>query len=843
MITTDTEKKIFNYDEVFQASKNYFNGEELPARVFADKYAMKNSKGEFLELTPDDMHKRMAIQFAKVEMKFHSSVTEGHSEYGVLRTGLYSEAIYELFKDFKYVIPQGSVMALLGNNQTYGSLSNCIVIPELFDSYGGICYSDQQLALLMKRRCGVGMDISNLRPAKAPTTNAGGSSSGAVSFMERFSNTTREVAQNGRRGALMITIDIAHPDVEQFVTIKQDLSKVTGANISLRLSDEFMEAVKNDTEYTHRWPIDSNEPKYTKTVKARDLWSVIIKAAHTSAEPGLIFWDRQHKYSTSSIYPGFKNTSTNPCSEIAMQGGDSCRLIAINLFGFVNNPFTKEANFDFDKFYQITYESQRLMDDLVELELQAIEKILGKIESDSEPDNIKSVELETWQLLYNAGKKGRRTGLGFTALADVLAALGMKYDSQEAIEMIEAIMRFKLKAEFDSSIDMAIERGSFEGFDPIIENESEFVQMIQKEFPNLYDRMMKYGRRNISISTVAPTGSLSILAQSSSGLEPVFMTSYKRRKKVNASNLDVKVDFVDDLGDKWQEFPVYHPKLKMWMDITGEVDELKSPYQGSTAPEIDWIQRVQIQSIIQKYITHSISSTINLPNDVSIEKVGDIYMKSWEMGLKGITVYRDGSRSGVLISNEPKKETYKETNAPKRPKSLDCDIIRFTNKGEKWIGFVGVFDGRPYEVFTGRADSYSILDTEIPSSIESGQMRRSKIDGQSKYDFIYNDKGEEKIQEWINKAFNNHYWNYARMISGVLRHGMPLPYVVDLINTLNLDDEVITTWKNGVARMIKKYIPNGTEATDKKCKDCSSESVIYQEGCLVCNNCGSSKCG
>jgi ribonucleoside-diphosphate reductase alpha chain len=692
------------------------------------------------------------------------------------------------------------------------------------------------------------LDLSTLRPSGSSVTNAAGSSTGPVSFMERFSNTTREVAQSGRRGALMLTIDIEHPDVENFVNIKQDLSKVTGANISVRLSDEFMNAVKNDTDYTHRFPLDEHlkegETQMKTTVKARDLWNTIIKAAHTSAEPGLIFWDRQHKYSTSSVYPGFRNTSTNPCSEIAMQGGDSCRLIAMNLFGCVVDPFTDHAYFDYDKFYEITYESQRLMDDLVELELEAVSKIIAKIEADPEPDKIKQVELDTWRMLHEAGKKGRRTGLGFTALGDAIAALGLKFDSEESIATIDKIMRTKLRAEFDSSIDMSVERGSFEGFDVNVEKTSDFVNMMKEEFNDVYGRMMTHGRRNISISTVAPTGSLSILAQTSSGLEPVFMLSYKRRKKINDStDKNAKVDFVDSLGDKWQEFVVYHPKLKMWMEVTGETDETKSPYAGSTAPEIDWVKRVEMQAVIQKYITHSISSTINLPNDVSVEKVGEIYMKSWEMGLKGITVYRDGSRSGVLVANDKKDETAAtkiyENNAPKRPKSLDCDVIRFTNKGEKWIGFVGLFEGRPYEVFTGKAD-----DMKIPYYVEEGKIRKTKTDKEgSKYDFVYTDKDKvEVVEEWLNKTFDKHYWNYAKMLSGILRHGMPLPYVVDLINSLNLDNDLITTWKNGISRMIKKYIPDGTEATDKQCKQCKSESVIYQEGCLVCNNCGSSKC-
>src|SRR6185295_2749979 len=502
----------------------------------------------------------------------------------------------------------------------------------------------------------VGIDISTIRPAGTEVANAAGTTTGAVSFMDRFSNTTREVAQNGRRGALMITMDIAHPDVEQFITAKQDLSKVTGANVSVRLSDEFMQAVIDDADYTHRFPIDSENPTHTKTVRARELWETIITCAHKSAEPGLIFWDRQHKYSTSSVYPGFKNVSTNPCSEIAMQGGDSCRLTAMNLFSFVENPFSKKAKFNFEKLYEVSYESQRLSDDLVELELEHIDRILAKVANDSEPDYIKEVEVRTWKLLQDQGRKGRRTGLGFTALGDALAALGLQFDSEEALKVIDEIQKTKCVAEFDSSIDMSIERGSFEGFNADVENTSEFIQMMQKEIPEVYDRMMQFGRRNISVSTVAPTGTLSILAQTSSGIEPVYMLAYKRRRKVNPHDKNARIDFIDPSGDSWMEFEVYHPKLKMWMEVSGEKDLKKSPYYGSTAPEIDWIKRVEIQSIVQKYVTHSISSTINLPNDVAVEKVGEIYLEAWKHGLKGITVYRDGSRTGVLVSKDEKKK-------------------------------------------------------------------------------------------------------------------------------------------------------------------------------------------
>lgn len=839
----------YSYEEVLKNCVAYFDGDELAASTWMNKYAMKDKSKKFLELTPADMHLRMAKQFARIEKEYkEKSHLNGSfkylSKYGQEREFLDERKIYSYFKDFKYIIPQGSVMSSLGNPHVIASLSNCIVLPEIYDSYGGIFYTDQQLAQLFKRRCGVGIDISTLRPAGMSVSNAAGTTTGAVSFMERFSNTTREVAQNGRRGALMITIDIAHPDVEQFITVKQDLSKVTGANISIRLSDEFMNAVSNNTDYTLRWPIDAAKPKYTKVVKAKELWNTIIKCAHNTAEPGLIFWDRQHYYSTSSVYPGFKNVSTNPCSEIAMQGGDSCRLIAINLFNFIEKPFTAKAKFNYKKFYEITYEAQRLMDDLVDLELEAIERIMAKIESDVEPDYIKEVEINTWKLLYNAGRKGRRTGLGFTALGDTLAGLSLKFDSAEAISEVEKIMKTKCEAEFDSSIDMAIERGKFSDFDTKIENTSEFVQMLKKDLPKVYTRMMKFGRRNISISTVAPTGTLSMLAQSSSGLEPVFMLSYKRRRKVNPQDKNGRVDFVDPMGDSWQEFTVYHHKLKLWMETTGETDISKSPYQGSTAPEIDWRKRIELQSAVQKYTTHSISSTINLPNDVSIDKVGQIYLEAWKSGLKGITVYRDGSRTGVLVSNEKKPESVdiKETQPPKRPKTLEAEIVRFMNHDEKWIAVVGVISGKPYEVFTGRAEeSFS-----IPQWLERGWVIKNKAeDGSKRYDFQYMDKEGYRVTiEGLSRSFNKEYWNYAKLISGVLRHGMPLPHVVGLIENLHLYNDTINTWKTGVERALKKFIPDGTKAVDRKCNECGSpDGLIYEEGCIKCKNCGSSKCG
>ena len=850
--TKTKNKKIYTYEQVLEKSISYFKGDELAATTWMNKYAMKDDAGQFVEQSPDDMHKRMAKEFGRIEadykLKYNlNGSAKFLSKYGQEREDLTEEKIYNYFKEFGYIIPQGSVMSSLGNYYQLASLSNCIVVPDLHDSYGGVFYTDQQLAQLFKRRCGVGVDISNLRPAGARVSNAAKSTSGAVSFMNRFSNTTREVAQNGRRGALMLSMDIAHPDVEDFITIKQDLQKVTGANISIRLSDEFMSAVESNSEYTHKWPIESDNPKFTKTVNAKELWDTIIKCAHNTAEPGLIFWDRQHWYSTSSVYPKYKNASTNPCSEIAMQGGDSCRLIAINLYNFVEKPFTKEAKFLMEDFYKATYEGQRLMDDLVDLETEAIGRILAKIDADDEPEKIKAVEKETWELLLKTGIEGRRTGLGFTALADMIAAMGMAIDSDAAIAKTEEIMKEKCRAEFDSSIDMSLARGSFVGFDAKIEKTSEFVQMMEKELPDVYERMMKFGRRNISISTVAPTGTLSMLAQTSSGIEPVFMTHYKRRRKLNEQDREAKVDFIDDSGDKWQEFTVYHHNLKTWMEVTGETDITKSPYSGSTAPEINWLKRVEMQAVVQKYVTHSISSTINLPNDVSLDEVSNIYLESWKQGTKGITVYRDGSRSGVLVSADEKKEDvlenteFKETKAPSRPERLDAKVVRFKNNKEKWIAVVGLLNGRPYEIFTGKTEDVF----NMPPTVEYGWViKNRREDGSSQYDFQYEDKDGYKVtMGGLSRSFDKEFWNYAKLISGILRHGMPLHYVVDLIEKMNLYDANINTWKSGVVRALKTFIADGTKVSDHTCRECGDEGLVYEEGCLKCVSCGYSKCG
>jgi ribonucleoside-diphosphate reductase alpha chain len=1261
---TDKILKIYSKQEVEKSTLQYFKNDELATNVWLSKYCLKDEKN-YYELNPDDMHHRLAKEFFSIEKTYNNDISKNLSEYGKKRETLTEEKIFNYFKNFKYISPQGSIMNMLGNNDVIGSLSNCVVVPKIFDSYGGIMFADQQLAQLFKRRCGAGIDISTLRPAKYKVTNAAGTSTGAISFMERFSNTTREVGQclifnsliltkdgikeirnitnndyvwtrigwvkvnklinngkketyklktkrgyeiisscehiylngdnketklkdfnigdnvvllvgsdtnfeelslehieyvskqphsiinlnklsfpkllnkdlayllgysygdghfsynrkgkpetlhlsihgndtetlkklqniilsefnyiakekkgsgnvkklniysvelcewlkyneiakekafnikipnlilksnsdiqmsffsgyfdadgcahktgknvrassishdfilemqklllgngvisniqtfiskeknrhveyrlniqgsysqeqlifktnsiklknmtrcsmqenilspytyknfnhlvnirknfpyvpmynnrkisisalnklykkteneekisfideiiniekfgeydtydlkldeehlfwcegfyvhnSGRRGALMTSIDVRHPDIFDFVKIKRDLKKVTGSNISIMLRDDFMEAVTKNDKYVLRFPVDSNieDALITKEINAIDLWNEIIKSAHQCAEPGLIFKDRQHLYSTSSIYPNWLNISTNPCSEIAMND-DSCRLMIVNYFGCVINPFTKQAIFDFNKLYEISYEAQRLIDDLVDLELLAVKKIINKIKNDPEPEYIKSVELETWKNLYNKGKAGRRTGLGFTGIGDVFASLGLKYDSNEAMKLLNKISETKFLAEFDSSIDMAIQRGKFDDFNPEYENKSEFVLMIKNEYPELYERMMKFGRRNISISTVAPTGSLSILTQTTSGIEPLFMIGYKRRKKINPNEKNVKIDFVDEMGDSWIEFEVLHPRVKEWKEINNVSDvNINNPYIGSTASEIDWLKRIKIQSIVQKYVTHSISSTINLPKDVTPEKVSEIYLEAWKMKLKGITVYRDGSRSGVLIADESKKEVveFQENNAPKRPKRLKGEIHRFQNNLEKWIAVVGLKDGKPYELFTGLLINglsnipLNIKDCEIVKNIieteeldENGKLIKVR---KKRYDIEYTDSnGIKQIHIGLNQAFNPEFWNYAKLISGILRHGMPLIKVYELIDSLTFREENINTWKNGVVRVIKRYIIDG-EKTKGKCPECGGTDFIFEEGCIRCKNCSWGKC-
>lgn len=815
---------------------NYFNNDELAAKVWVEKYALRSSKGDLLENLPEEMHHRMAKEFYRIEEHYNSSSCESEklSDYGQTRLALTYDSIFEYFKDFKYLVPQGSVMSNLGDSSKFTSLSNCVVVPEIFDSYGGIFFSDQQLAQLYKRRCGVGIDISNLRPIYNKVQNSARTTSGAVSFMDRFSNTTREVAQHGRRGALMITIDVRHPEIIQFVNAKNDLTKVTGANISVRLTNDFMRAVREDKAFELKWPVESSNPSIIKEVRARDIWIEIINSAHANAEPGVLFWDQQHFYSTSSIYPQFRNTSTNPCSEIAMQGGDSCRLMAINLFSFVENPFSENSVFNFKKLYEVAYEGMRLMDDLVDLELEHIERIINKIKLDKEPQYIKDVELKTWELLKNNGKEGRRTGLGFTGLADSLAAIGLKYDSQQALLQIDSIMRTKFQGEIDSTIDLSIQRGSFKGFSSDIEKLSDFVsKMMYLEFPEAWERMQEYGRRNVSFSTVAPTGTLSLLTQTSSGIEPVYMLSYKRRKKVNSPT---KKSVTDNLGDHWEEYQVYHPKLDLWSKVTGNKDFEKSPYWGSEAKEINWEKRIAIQKVIQKYTTHSISSTVNLPSNVSKSQVSNIYIRAWEEGLKGITVYRDGSRDGVLLSND----IHQSERLKVRPDVIESEVVRFKNENEEWIAVVGLIHEKPFEIFTGKIDK----DFLVPDGVKRGVTIKVKGKDGNRYDFQFSDKsGKTRTLKGLSRAFNIEYWNYAKLISGMLRIQMPIDQIVKLVEGLNLYEDSINTWKNGVSRALRSYINPGFVKKGSFCPSCyKKDSLEYQEGCLKCNNCGFTEC-
>ena len=849
----------------------YFNNDELAANVWLSKYALEG------EETPDDMHRRMAKEFARIENKYEFqkeySIEQVNalSEYGKNRNELLEEDIYNFFKDFKYIVPQGSIMSQLGA-ESIGSLSNCFVIGQPEDSYGGIFQKDEEMAQLMKRRGGVGIDISTLRPQGTATSNAAKSSTGAISFMHRFSNTTREVAQNGRRGALMISIDINHPDVMEFIKIKRDLSQVTGANISVKLNDEFMKAVENDEDYWLRFPCDYTnfvpneevdynilEPSinlstgkteaYVKRVKAKEYWDEIIKSAHNVAEPGLMFWDNMVNYSPDGIYPQFKQVTTNPCSEIGMQPYDACRLIAVNLFSFVDSPFTSKAKFNFKKFYEVNYEAMRLSDDLIDLEIEHIKRIVSKIENDPESSEVKLREATLWYKVLKTASESRRTGLGFTALGDTLAALNLKYDSKEGLEIIDSIMRSKLESELDCTIDLAILRGAFEGwnknieFDLIESNElvgnNSFYNFIAEEFPEKALRMFDFGRRNVSWSTVAPTGTVSLMCQTTSGIEPLFMGYYMRRKKVNPNDKDVRVDFTDQNGDTWQEFPILHEKFKDWINIShphfveGDIPEMskedlqqcfeESPWYKSTANGIDWIKRVEIQSTIQKYITHSISSTINLPEDVSEEEVSKIYLESWKKGLKGITVYRDGSRSGVLVTNTKKKETFEYKDAPKRPEELDAEVYHVTSKGERFTVVVGLYENKPYEVFCSGGEQFKHL--------ELGKLIK-KSRG------VYEFNGVT-----IDQNISDEEIALTRMISTALRHGADIRFVVE---QLNKSGGTIVSFSKAISRTIKKYIPDGAKAT-VKCKnpDCTGTrtNVVFEEGCHKCLDCGDSKCG
>ena len=840
--------KQYTYDEAYAATLEYFKGDELAARVWASKYALKDSDGHLYELTPDDMHRRIARELHRIELKYPNPMGE--------------EEIFSLLKDFKYIVPQGSPMAGIGNNYQVGSLSNCFVIglDGKPDSYGGIIKIDEEQVQLMKRRGGVGHDLSHIRPKGSPVKNSALTSTGLVPFMERYSNSTREVAQDGRRGALMLTVSIKHPDSEKFIDAKMTEGKVTGANVSVRIDDAFMRAATEATNYVRQYPIDSDEPTYTVDTDAKALWDKIIHNAWKSAEPGVLFWDTITRESVPDCYAdlGFQTISTNPCGEIPLCPYDSCRLVAINLYSYVADPFTDHARFNFEKFRRHVHAAQRIMDDIIDLEMEKINTIIEKIESDPETAEVKQTELNLWKKIKAKTSKGRRTGCGTTGEGDMLAALGLRYGTKEATEFSAEVHKNLALAYYDASVDMATERGAFEIYDPEREKHNPFIQRLKEADPALYEKMIKHGRRNIACLTIAPTGTTSIMTQTTSGLEPVFLPVYKRRRKVNPSDENVSIDFIDDVGDAFEEFIVYHHKFLEWMKVAGierndkmtaeEIDELvkRSPYYKATSNDIDWLEKVRMQGAVQKWVDHSISVTINLPSDVTEELVGQLYVEAWKAGCKGCTVYRDGSRNNVLESvkkKEPEHLIATPEHIVKRPIELEADVVRFQNNKEKWIAFVGLVDGKPYEIFTGLADDEDGIF--CPKSVSHGKIIKAmSAEGKKRYDFQFiNKRGYKTTIEGLSEKFNPEFWNYAKLISGVLRYGMPIDQVLKLVGSLELDSTSINTWKNGVERALKKYLPNGTEAKGQKCPNCGSESLVYQEGCLICKNCGSSRCG
>jgi len=841
-------QKTYSQEEAFNASLEYFKGDDLAARVWVNKYALKDSEGNIYELTPDDMHHRIAKEISRIEQKYPNPLNE--------------EQVFSLIKNFKYIVPQGSPMAGIGNPFQIASLSNCFVIGNdgQSDSYGGILKIDQEQVQLMKRRGGVGHDLSHIRPKGSPVKNSALTSTGLVPFMERYSNTTREVAQDGRRGALMLSVSINHPDAEDFIDAKMEQGKVTGANVSVRMDDDFMKAVESGSPYTQKFPVQSPNPRVSKTIDAQKLWGKIVHNAWQSAEPGILFWDTIIKESVPDCYSdlGYKTVSTNPCGEIPLCPYDSCRLLAINLFSYVDQPFTDKATFNFKLFKEHIAAAQRIMDDIIDLELEKVDVILEKIKADPELDDTKAVEYNLWTNIKEKAQQGRRTGIGITAEGDMLAALGLRYGSEDANKFsIEVHKTIALEA-YRASVHTAKDRGAFEIFDAEREKNNPFILRLKEADDKLYYEMLEYGRRNIALLTIAPTGTTSLMTQTTSGIEPVFLPVYKRRRKVNPNDKDVRIDFVDEVGDSWEEYLVFHHKFKQWMSVKGidteknySQEELQkivenSPYYKATSNDVDWLSKVRLQGAVQKWVDHSISVTINLPNEVSEELVGKLYLEAWKAGCKGVTVYRDGSRSGVLISNESKKSDNEEslTHFPtKRPQILEADVVRLQNNKEKWIAFIGLINDQPYEIFTGMADDEDgIL---IPRWVNNGVIIKSRNeDGSSRYDFQYkNKRGYKTTIEGLSHKFNPEYWNYAKLISSTLRHGMPIEKVVDLINSLQLDSESINTWKNGVARALKRYVADGTEAKGQKCDSCNSKNLIYQEGCLTCKDCGSSKCG
>jgi ribonucleoside-diphosphate reductase alpha chain len=841
----------YPYEDVLREATAYFKGDTLAANVWINKYALKNSSNQLFELTPDDMHHRLAGEIARIERKYVNPLSE--------------DEVFHLLKDFKYIVPQGGPMAGIGNDFQISSLSNCFVIGNKgnSDSYGGIMKIDQEQVQLMKRRGGVGHDLSHIRPTGSPVKNSALTSTGIVPFMERYSNSTREVAQDGRRGALMLSISIKHPDVELFIDAKMEQGKVTGANVSVKIDDEFMNAVKNNTPYVQQFPIVSQEPMVRKEIDAMQLWNKIIHNSWRSAEPGVLFWDTVKREAVPDCYAdfGFATVSTNPCGEIPLCPYDSCRLIAINLYSYVDEPFTQHATFNGNLFAQHAGYALRIMDDIIDLELEKIDKIIAKIEADPEEEEIKRIEKNLWLNIREKCIQGRRTGIGITAEGDMLAALGLRYGSNKAIGFSTEVHKMLALEACRSSVNLAKERSPFPIYDTEREKNNPFIARIREADPELYREMARYGRRNIAMLTIAPTGSVSICTRTTSGIEPVFMVSYRRRRKVNPNDIDVKIDFVDDMGDSWEEYNVFHPKFEEWLTINGydpvevkayheeELNKLieKSPYNRATSNDIDWLSKVKMQGSIQKWVDHSISVTVNVPKEATEELVSKVYMTAWESGCKGMTIYREGSRAGVLLKDEKKKEPekeemqFRETSAPKRPKILDAEVLHFQNDKQKWVAVIGLLDNRPYEIFTGEAEGFF-----VPEWVKTGQVIKNKLDDiNSRYDFQYTNKyGYKVTMEGLSCQFNTEFWNYAKLISGILRHGMPIPFVVHLVDNLQLETESINTWKNGVVRALKKYIPDGTRIAKEKCPNCGEKDTLeYREGCVTCTSCGDSKCG
>lgn len=862
MLNMETNQ-TYTYEEAFEASLAYFGGDELAARVWVNKYAMKDSFGRIYEKSPDQMHWRIANEIARIEKKYKNPMT--------------AEEIFQLLDHFRYIVPAGSPMTGIGNDYQIASLSNCFVIglDGNADSYGAVMRIDEEQVQLMKRRGGVGHDLSHIRPKGSPVHNSALTSTGLVPFMERYSNSTREVAQDGRRGALMLSVSIKHPDSESFIDAKMTEGKVTGANVSVKIDDAFMEAAVNNQPYVQQFPIDSANPEWRKEISAKELWEKIVHNAWKSAEPGVLFWDTILRESIPDCYAdlGFRTVSTNPCGEIPLCPYDSCRLLSINLYSYVEKPFTKEAYFNYDLFRKHVIMAQRLMDDIIDLELEKIDQILAKIDSDPQSMEVKGAERHLWEKIQKKSGMGRRTGVGITAEGDMIAAMGLRYGTQEATDFSVEVHKTLALSAYRSSVEMAKERGAFEVFDAKREAQNPFILRLKAADGQLYEDMVKYGRRNIACLTIAPTGTTSLMTQTTSGIEPVFLPVYKRRRKVNPNDADVHVDFVDEVGDSFEEYIVYHPKFLQWMQVNGldtakrytqeEIDSLvaKSPYHKATANDVDWLMKVRMQGAVQKWVDHSISVTVNLPSDVDEALVNRLYVEAWRSGCKGCTIYRDGSRSGVMVSvakKDKKKEGATKDNnievqaiAPckqpevteVRPKELECDVVRFQNNKEKWVAFVGLLDGYPYEIFTGlQDDDEGIL---LPKAVTKGKIiKQANEDGSSRYDFQFeNKRGYKTTVEGLSEKFNPEYWNYAKLISGVLRYRMPIDHVIKLVSSLQLKSESINTWKVGVERALKKYIVDGTEAKGQKCPNCGSESLVYQEGCLICKNCGSSRCG